>query len=89
MENSQLVLDNKCLKKVGDFWKMIHSIQSEKDYTDHITNNENLLIYKSIQNVIKDDEILAGFAVLYYKHSSFRTLFKTAYKEFNKLSVKK
>ena len=89
MENSQLELDNKCLKRVGEFWKMIHEIKTGTDHTDSIINNENLLIYKSIQNVIKDDEILAGFAVLYYKHSSFRTLFKTAYKEFNKLSVKK
>jgi len=42
-----------------------------------------------MQNVIKNDEILAGFAVLYYKHSSFRTMFKNAYKELNKLTVKK
>lgn len=89
MENNQLELDDKCLKRVGEFWKIIHDIQSESDCTQNITDNENLLVYKSMQNVIKDDQILAGFAVLYYKHSSFRTFFKTAYKELNKLSVKK
>jgi len=89
MENNQLELDDKCLKRVGEFWEMVRIIQSDDDCTNNIKSNENLLVYKSMQNVIKDDEILAGFAVLYYKHSSFRTLFKTAYKELNKLSVKK
>ena len=89
MESSQLELDEKSIKRVGEFWALINDIKSKEDCTSNISNNENLLVYKSMQNVIKNDEILAGFAVLYYKHSSFRTMFKNAYKELNKLTVKK
>lgn len=89
MDRHKLVLNDKNVKKIGDFWKMISDIQKDDDYSDRIVDSEQLLIYKSMQHIVQNDDILAGLAVLYYKHKSFRTLFKTAFKEFSKISVKK
>lgn len=79
------MFNQKNTQKINEFWDMIGDVRQNDDKSEKINDSEKLLVYKSLIKLSKDDEILGGMAIMYYKSQTCRMFLKNAFKEYQEL----
>ena len=79
------MFNQKNTQKINEFWDMIGDVRQNDDKSAKIDDSEKLLVYKSLIKLSKDDEILGGMAIMYYKSQTCRMFLKNAFKEYQEL----